>query len=769
MLFDDTSNPDDWDEMICAALSTSEDAAEDAWRRFVNEHVLPGRLMQLAIGEIEASHADLSHLRSCDSCRSQYDFYHAVEENDRICEERQHLSNGQLNLWSPSDFETTFEGQAVAAEAQVGGSSVPELLRKHLLVEGPVIMPGEEVALRTWQFGLITSMLKDSPNVGREVLTVISDAAFTTLQARPIVAARAAAIVCFGSAMHLCGINLATRFQDAGLQLPHVILAHDYYDPSLVCSSHELIDADVVVIVDVMHSGTLLRALIAACERFSPARVTSLVVIDQTLGHTGTINYRSLWVDENDTRIPLEQYASFSSEKDVQVLQRFEPNAECATQRVTSSKTSAPRDLLREIDPQLLTHVLATDALKCDHVISGKTYPFVVNVLDLLKRDDDSRQFITSASRSALADLAFEKTCIAFHSGRSRRAGIIAQALSSSIGWPAIPIGGKGNAFALTDQQSRHLADFDNVVIVDAAIRTGETLSAINRAVRKAMLFNRPRFIAFAVLMGLQSIEQKRLSEELGIELRSLFEFPLTPPTEEVRHWAKAQKHLIGEALHNNPLFESIQSILGDYCNARRQKMRIVPKPRSRSEQLELARRAMSYGRSTVNHAMDVTHSCHERSSRSIRHLPVTEVIHDNAMQSVLMGVLYNSVPAPLKESAVFGLAAAENYDWMDSPWLKCNQRFLSTTQAWKSVLLVECQMKLLGRESELTKFRNAAIDFRKEVIQNNAEPIVCNSYQHVLFSDDEPSEESSRQKTITQADPRRIVKNLEAIIEVAT
>lgn len=768
MQFEVTSNSDDWDELICAALGASEAAAEEAWQRVATEHVLPGRLIQLAVGAMETTDADLSHLRSCDSCRSQYDFYRATELDGTSCEKRRDPNNGQLTLWTCSNLKATDDAHVVAAEGRPERSQIPALLRKHLLVEGPVIMPREEVALSTWQFGLITTILKESPDIGRELLAMISDAALSTLQARPLVVAESAAIVCFGRAMHLCGINLATRFLDAGLPLPHVILAHDYYDPALVCSPHELVGADVVVLTDVMHTGNLLRALVAACERFKPVRVTGLVVIDQSSGPAVKCNCKHLWSEENSSRIPLEQFAALSSENDRQALRRFEPNDECATQRTASNINCTPKDLLRDIDPQLLAHVLATDALKCDHAISGKTYPFVVNVLDLLRRGEDSRQFITSSSRNALADLAFEKTCFAFHSGRSRRAGIIAQVLSHSIGWPVIPIGGRGSTFALTDQQSRQLANFDNVVIVDAAIRTGETLSAITRAVHKAMLFNRPRFIAFAILMGLQNGEQTRLSEQLGMELRSLFEFPLTPPTEEVRHWAKSQKQLIGEALHKNPLFESIQPILGDYCDSSRRRMRITPKPKSRGEQLERARRAMSYGRSTLNYAMEITQGCHERSSRSIRHLPVTEVIHDCAMQSVLLGVMYNSVPAPLKESAVFGLAAAENYDWMDSQWLKCNYRFLNTSQAWKSVLLVECQMKLRGRERELTQFRDAAIDFRKAILENEVKPVVYDSYQYVLFSDCELQDDCLSQPPTASSESKRVVQNLDAIIEVA-
>ena len=766
-----TPNPDWLDEAITNAIDFPDHVADAAWKKLTTEHVVPSRLMQLAFGLVEALETDLEHIHSCSACCSQYDYYRVAIRDERNSHA---ASNGdviQRLLWPKSDCEAIYGRGKSYPSLFVPPSvrdDVPPSLRKHFLVNGHVIMPGEEVAETTWQFGLLIQLLKESPEVGSQILALICDAAFISLQNRQPVSAKTLALVCFGRAMHRCGIELATRFHDAGLAVPHVILAHDYYDPALVCSRHEFANADVVVLVDVVHSGTLLRRLIAACESFDPVRVTGLTLIDQAPTPLEDVEYRALWSDEIDVCVPLTQFNKQASISGNDTLRRFEPNAECAVQTTDPLSLSKGSSLLPDIDPQLLVHVLATDALKCDHPISGKTYPFVVNVLDLIKKDDKSRNFIASCAKSVLADLTFQKTCFAFHVGRSQRAGAIAKFLSDNTGWPNFSIGTNGSTFILTDKQCRQLACFDNVVIVDAAIRTGETISAITRAVRREFLFNRPRFIAFTILNALASKSQTQVAMELGIEVRSLFNFPLTPPTEEIRHWATAQKVAIGAVMLNNPLFEFIQPILGDYCDTRRKKGRPAAQVKSQTDKIELTRQALAYGQPSLRTAKEIAHACQANSSRVIRHLPINEVVHDSTMQSMLMGVMYNSVPAPLKESAVFGLAAAENFEWMNLQWLKCNKNFLNTSQAWKSVVLVECQMRLNGLMSQLGKFRDAATEFRESLKKDDVEPISCDTFQQSLFADCGARGECRVERPGQTNEHLRLMQRLATFVEVA-
>jgi len=71
------------------------------------------------------------------------------------------------------------------------------------------------------------------------------------------------------------------------------------------------------------------------------------------------------------------------------------------------------------------------------------------------------------------------------------------------------------------------------------------------------------------------------------------------------------------------------------------------------------------------------------------------------------------------KESAALALAAAQNYEWMTLDWLKCNRRFLRhQVNAWKALLLVECQKNVSGVPSRgLSQFGSATeLEFPPEV-----------------------------------------------------
>jgi hypothetical protein len=71
-----------------------------------------------------------------------------------------------------------------------------------------------------------------------------------------------------------------------------------------------------------------------------------------------------------------------------------------------------------------------------------------------------------------------------------------------------------------------------------------------------------------------------------------------------------------------------------------------------------------------------------------------------------LVDYIRRALPGPVGVPA----AVAMTYDW-----LQCNRPFLSSpTQAWKSVLLLQCQMKMEEQTSDLGRFRDALERFAR-------------------------------------------------------
>src|SRR5262249_9777137 len=153
-----------------------------------------------------------------------------------------------------------------------------------------------------------------------------------------------------------------------------------------------------------------------------------------------------------------------------------------------------------------------------------------INVLDLL-RHAECRDKLVSMAGEALTDLRSDRSCLVYHAGRAARAGRLAKVLGSALQWPLVKLGTGAASFAVTEQQCRQLAAFQSVVIVDAAIRTGDSLTAIAQALQRSVP-SQTHIVAFCVLDALSRISRHDLASSLRIDIRTLFEVALAPPTE---------------------------------------------------------------------------------------------------------------------------------------------------------------------------------------------------------------------------------------------
>jgi hypothetical protein len=774
---DNTPSDDYLDELVGDLIGLTDDDVDQSWREHCAKHIEPCRLVVIGFGQEIPTVAERDHLKDCKACCSEIQQYRESEQSGQRGAPQSNghspLFQGDLTRRNSSQKESD-NGRTPLLHSLHNGkcANVPASLRDELYLDGPVVFPDNEVALHSWQFGRLSHLQKVEPHLADVLIETIAEHARSL---NLFSNNSETLLVCFGTAMHQCGVRLAAKLSDNGSKSPHVVLAHDFYSPSLVCDPNELNGADVVILVDVVRTGGLLGRLMSTCSGLRPRRVRGLCIIDQSDCELSNDEHLHLWKERRDDRISLDEFLRSASLANQKMLRFFEPNEECALEDDTRPSPQQSENTSRcpiEIDSDLQEFIHITGAMKCDYPICGKRYPFVVNVLDLLKRNSDSCRFVISRAVRELWDLSFQRTCLAYHAGRTRRAGVIANLLSSATGWSAIPIGTKGPTFALTDQQARHIACFDNVVIVDAAVRTGETLSAIARSLSKDFLSCRPHVIAFCVLNALSSRSEEELSAALNVEIRTLFNVPLAPPTEQVRHWANVQKATIGEKLGANTELAAFKSVLANYCDNSAQSRRPRKAVSSLSETRELIANAINDAQLPLRGVPRIERACREGKPHWIRHLSIDEVVHDSKVQGLLKAVMFNSLRPRFKESAAIALSAARNYEWLNMDWLKCNEPFLQDpSDAWKSIVLIECQMKLSGYKDELQRFRDTTSEYREIYAAKTVQVASSQRTQLSLFSERSESSDgpiSHAHNSEQLAGRIRMQQRLDTFVDVA-
>lgn len=685
------------------------DAVDILWNDYCKQHLQPSRLFRLAVGLSIPDKEEQNHIEWCDRCRLAFERYRSAEVGCCGTAELRPGTPERVNRTSTAaknGHQWTLPLVDMVAAAR--GTAVPDLLRQYIRVVGPVLFPDGEVAFETWQLGRIEQVAKAYPEVAEQISAMIVDRTYEVLQ--PRLTRQRVVLVCFGRTLHRMGTRLAARLVEQGYGHVHVILAHDFYSPTLVCGPGELRDADVSVMVDVMHTGGLLERLFSACRENLPARIRGVTLIDQSDGAVMTEDVVSLWMDGPELRIPLQRFRRTATAQQRRELTRFEPNDEYAMGlevALPAVRTPVESADVFDADEVFIDLVHRAGALRSDYRIGQKQYPYVINVLDLL-REPMCRERVLAKAFDVLSDLADSSPCLVYHAARTARAGRVAKALGERLSWPAFALDADDRSERYSGQFLQKTAGHRTVVLVDAAVRTGDSLTAMMQVIDDLSFRKGRRIVAFCILDALTQRSRTEFAESLNAEIRTLYRVPLAPPTERVRNWMNSRKAAIRDALLQSGILRSLEPVLQSYVDRKGRRGERTA-PATPDETLAAVRNAARNAGEPVRATESISEACRLGKVGMIRHLPLDQVVHDRAVQSLLLGVMYNSMSPSFKESAVFALGAAGNYEWMTYDWLQCNRPFLSSpTQAWKSVLMVECQMKIEEQTSELCRFRDA-------------------------------------------------------------
>src|SRR6185437_15121100 len=126
----------------------------------------------------------------------------------------------------------------------------------------------------------------------------------------------------------------------------------------------------------------------------------------------------------------------------------------------------------------------------------------VINVLDLL-REPSCRERVLAEASNVLSDLGRSSPCLVYHAARTARAGRVAKALSERLGWPVLALDAGDRSPLCSGRLSRETAGHGALVLVDAAVRTGDSLAAMTQVVDDLSLREGRKSVIFCVLDAL--------------------------------------------------------------------------------------------------------------------------------------------------------------------------------------------------------------------------------------------------------------------------
>jgi hypothetical protein len=662
------------------------------------------------------------HLTTCPHCQGRLRQMHRVSALANSLAAREASASLSQKLLAAG---LPLQADAFAHSlANVRGKDLPELLRTHLRGDGPVVFPGGEVAPGAWEFGRLDTI---TPDEADEIIETIMNRARTKLA--PVLPRKDTDIVlvCFSRPMHQCGMRLAKTLHQAEQRNVAVVMADDYYRPTLCCSPKELAGQFVVVLVDVVHSGALLNELCEVCLSCAPCHVIGLPVIDQSPERVGITRRYPLWTEVREDRVPLEKFSSENRSRYTS-LRFFDPDTGLA--RTTSelpreianpkeAQETIERDL-RGIRP-LLPYIEETSALQPNRWLYGVCYPWVLDLISLLNHSE-ARVELLRRARECLADLQHpaKKTIIVYPRERHQRAGRWGKDVSMEFGWPVLSVGWKDQPYfrKLTTKQRLRLTHYERVIVVDAAIRTGKTLQSLVNCLRALPQSTCQEIQAFYAINGLFEEQQDELEGRLRIGIRSLFRMPFGSPIDPA---GKRWRLRLQQTLKTLPTFATPSEepewgrLIREFCNRQLQQLGRPPRQDAPQDVLGNLRRALQVAHEGNRSPL---HDIWAQGKRSkVTGLDIEVARRDPSIRNVLHGAVGNHVSPSLRECAALALGVVDDYSWFTKDWMGVQHELLTHgDRPWQFLACIAYWIKQKQEPATTARARQAVEDFRRSM-----------------------------------------------------
>ncbi|MCH7726802.1 MAG: hypothetical protein IH991_10025 [Planctomycetes bacterium] len=402
--------------------------------------------------------------------------------------------------------------------------------------DGPTVFPDLTVADTAWEFG---NLLTHSRR--QELLETITNASIEKL--RSLQLSRSLLLVAFSDTMHALSVAIAGGMKELmGSDLDiHVVGVKRFHEPCLLSKSSVVKNKSVIILTDVVHEGRLLHKLWDIVQSQQPYDIHAMTLVNQH--YNGPFADKLIYLGREQKEVRSRIGTLPEARRS---LRFFDPVSGVSLQDAASEEES--RWDQNDIE-EWVPFIERTGAFKKNLRIGKCTYPFAINVLTLLK-DEQCRKHIVNRATEVFSSFDPQKRWMfVYPASRGRRAGKIAALFADATGWQRRSLGtaNDSNFMHVSQETQRSLEACDGVIIVDAAIRTGDTLRSQAELLRESGITN---IVAFYVL-DLRRERDRRVHEKsIGVPINSFCCIPLGfGPTNSVksllkRRFKELEKHV---------------------------------------------------------------------------------------------------------------------------------------------------------------------------------------------------------------------------------
>ncbi len=472
----------------------------------------------------------LSHFLECDRCSF------AVSELLRATDETRDMQvDGRVDF-DDCSRELQDDHLRAAAEPVEELEWINWFESIGLRPDGPTVFPDLTVADRAWEFGHLLAHPRR-----QELLETITNASIEKL--RSLHLSRSILLVAFSDTMHTLSVAIAGGMKElVGSDLDiHVVGVKRFHEPCLLSKSSVVKNKSVIILTDVVHEGRLLHKLWDIVQSQQPYDIHAMTLVNQQYNGRFADKLMYLGREQREVRSRIgtlpEEHRS---------LRFFNPVSGVSLQDAPSEEEAHwDQNDIEEWVP----FIERTGAFKKNLRIGKCTYPYAINVLSLLK-DEQCRKHIVNRATELFSSFDPQKRWMfVYPASRARRAGRIAALFADATGWQRTSLGKANDShfMHISPEAQRSLETSEGVIIVDAAIRTGDTLRSQVELLRASGITN---IVAFYVLDLRRERDRRGHAKSIGVPINSLCCIPLGfGPTNSVksvlkRRFKELDKHV---------------------------------------------------------------------------------------------------------------------------------------------------------------------------------------------------------------------------------